>query len=107
MKTKYIKVSVEERLPKKAKNVIILSADGKSGICYFLSGLWHGQKNGEPKYWLEEVPDRQAEMLEMLRLISEKAEVIYHEEDGEDNRFFDEVDFEKLDQLIQEAKTLK
>lgn len=107
MKTKFIKVSVAERLPEKGKNVIVLSADGKSGTCYFLRGLWHGQKNGEPKYWFEEVPDREAEMLEMLKLISEKAEVIYHEEDGEDNRFFEEIDFEEIDQLIQEATTLK
>lgn len=71
MRIKYVKVSVEERLPEKGKNVIVLSADGKSGTCYFLSGLWHGQKNGEPKYWLEEVPDREAEMRETINLYKE------------------------------------
>lgn len=46
------------------------------------------------------------EMLEMLKLISEKAEEIHDEPDGEDNRFFDEIDFEKLDNLIKSATEL-
>lgn len=72
--TKFIKVAVRERLPEKGKNVIVISSDGKSGTCYFLSGLWHGQKNGAPKYWLEEVPDRESELIEMLETVTKELE---------------------------------
>ncbi|MGH1520567.1 hypothetical protein [Chryseobacterium sp. JK1] len=71
MKTKFKKVLVSERLPEGGQNVIVISGDGKSGTCYFLRGLWHGQKNGEPKYWLEEVTDNEEEMSELIHHISE------------------------------------
>lgn len=65
-KTKFIRVAVKHRSPEKGKDVIVISSNGKSGTCYFLAGLWHGQKYGEPKYWLEEIPDIEDEMLQML-----------------------------------------
>lgn len=64
MKTKFTKVAVEERLPEK---------DGyyftNNGYKYFFDILGFTIKTD---WWLEESPDREDEMIEMLRKIEDK-----------------------------------
>ncbi|AZA49766.1 hypothetical protein EG346_16965 [Chryseobacterium carnipullorum] len=72
-KTKYIKVAVSERLPEQSGNYFVFteSDDLKSGelMCTKDFGLFAQRFAKCPfpiKYFLEEVPDREQEMKEML-----------------------------------------
>ena len=63
MNTKYKKVSVSERLPEKDGNYICIVANGASIMtCH---SLLFGNFKGIT-HWLEEVPDMEEEMIELI-----------------------------------------
>lgn len=72
--SKYIKVSVSERLPRKVRtDVIVLWTNEEetisAGSGFFTEkGYWWVYDSGcsVPEYWLEEKPDYEDEMKEML-----------------------------------------
>lgn len=64
MKTKFTKVAVEERLPEKEGYYFT-----NNGYKYFFDILGFTIKTD---WWLEESPDREDEMIEMLRKIEDK-----------------------------------
>lgn len=71
MKTKFIRVSVEERLPEVEKHVLGIWNTGESGtVVINENGYWYSfeaqSECDQPDFWLEEVPDREDEMREML-----------------------------------------
>ena len=63
-KTKFIRVAVEERLPKKDKGVLFFNENTNS--CAFLRNSTDFIIHYEFTHWLEEIPDREDEMLQML-----------------------------------------
>ncbi len=70
MKTKYIKVAVSERLP--FKNLYVVLIDGLGNACngyYSEKNNWIISTEGyfsTIEYWLEEVPDYEEEMKDVL-----------------------------------------
>lgn len=85
-KTKYIKVAVSERLPVTAGYYFIVNrATGKQ------SGYFNGRTFSEsfidPEYWLEEVPDREQEMKEMLKELVHQIETFTKGNIGEQDYF--------------------
>ena len=64
MKTKFTKVAVSERLPEEAGYYFT-----NNGYKYFFDILGFTIKTD---WWLEESPDREDEMIEMLRKIEDK-----------------------------------
>lgn len=69
-KTKYIKVLVSKRVPDESKEYITdLGFLKYSSTMNFFIG--HPGLVQKPKYWLEEVPDREDEMREMLSRIQD------------------------------------
>ena len=75
-KTKFTKVSVEERLPEEIDtNTVFLTKEGNVRIFYnkkYLKDYEPNYEEDEPEYFLEESPDREDEMIEMLRKIEDK-----------------------------------
>lgn len=74
-KTKYIKVDVSERLPQVEKWFHVIGEDGNVDLCPFRFNEFFATDTicqREVKYWLEEIPDREDEMIEMLRKIEDK-----------------------------------
>ena len=74
MKTKFTKVAVEERLPTKSGEYICFSnKTDKAKILTFSTtdsfDTWYF--NQHVNYWLEEIPDREEEMIEMLERIQD------------------------------------
>lgn len=73
MKTKFIKVSVEERLPEKNKCVKVLCPSGNVYEGFVTDkDIWQVYTQfeyGRIEHWIEEVPDREDEMREMLEKI--------------------------------------
>lgn len=68
MNTKFIKVSVEERLPE--NNDVKFLTD--KGYAYFYTDnkKWYSAIDDNEvsvEFWLEEVPEREAEMIEILK----------------------------------------
>lgn len=75
MKTKFTKVAVEERLPEEIDtNTVFLTKEGNVRIFYnkkYLKDYEPNYEEDEAEYFLEEIPDREEEMIEMLeKLIS-------------------------------------
>lgn len=65
MKTKYIKVSVSDRLPEIAGYYFIINRAASIQIGHF-NGRSFAESFIDPEYWLLEVPDYEEEMKEML-----------------------------------------
>lgn len=66
MKTKFVKVSVEERLPEKEGWYYTSNKEDDYQVWKWKKGYrWEGIE-----HWLEEIPDREAEMLDMLQMIN-------------------------------------
>ena len=63
-KTKFIRVAVEERLGKKDKGVLFFNENTNS--CAFLRNSTDFIIHYEFTHWLEEIPDREYEMMQML-----------------------------------------
>lgn len=76
MKTKFTKVAVEERLPEEIDtNTVFLTKEGNVRIFYnkkYLKDYEPNYEEDEAEYFLEEIPDREDEMIEMLRKIEDK-----------------------------------
>ena len=70
MKTKFTKVAVEERLPEEIDtNTVFLTKEGNVRIFYnkkYLKDYEPNYEEDELEYFLEESPDREDEMIEML-----------------------------------------
>ena len=71
MKTKYIKVAVSDRLPKKGG-----TKDSDIGLVFYNEKLKLFEDNDMPavvypEYFFEEFPDHEAELVEALKKISE------------------------------------
>ncbi|MHA7823665.1 hypothetical protein ACVVIH_12955 [Chryseobacterium arthrosphaerae] len=69
MKTKYIKVSVSDRLPDDNVDVIMIDEFGVVGEGKRSGDNWWSYGavlEGSIEYWLQEVPDYEDEMKEML-----------------------------------------
>ena len=74
MKTKFTKVAVEERLPLKEGNYIVEFPEGMfMSVCYTEDYSFHEEFTdcSEIVNWLEEIPDREEEMIEMLERIQD------------------------------------
>lgn len=72
MKTKFIKVSVSERLPEQGKYYCqIKNREGRliHQFYYPDETVFQKQWERDVEFWLEEVPDREEEMREMLERI--------------------------------------
>ena len=70
--TKFIKVDVSKRLPKIEKWYHVIGEDGNVDLCPFRFNEFFatdtiGQR--EVKFWLDEVADRESELIEMLEHI--------------------------------------
>lgn len=100
MKTKYIKVPVSERLPKTGLEVIFIYENGSvtTGYVSEKGNLWTAdilEMSTDIKYWLEEVPDREEEMIGMLQWVLSASEP--HNELSSDIQ-------NEIKKLIQEIK---
>ena len=78
--TKFIKVDVSERLPKIEKWYHVIGEDGNVDLCPFRFNEFFatdtiGQR--EIKFWLDKVPDRESELIEMLERIIQDFEGDY------------------------------
>lgn len=111
-KTKYIKVPVSERLPEASGTYLTISRLGVKMQSYFNKGRFEGFL--EPEYWLEEVPDREQEMKEMLErcqksleYIHENAKFEFTEENTDDN--IEHVPYlkQELEKLLNSINELK
>ena len=75
MKTKFTKVAVEERLPEEIDtNTVFLTKEGNVRIFYnkkYLNDYEPNYEEDEFEYFLEESPDREDEMIEMLEELVE------------------------------------
>ena len=75
MKTKFTKVAVSERLPKEIHtNTVFLTKEGNVRIFYnekYLKDYEPNYEEDETEYFLEESPDREDEMMEMLERIQD------------------------------------
>lgn len=105
-KTKYRKVEVSERLPQVEKWFHVIGEDGNVDLCPFRFNEFFatdtiGQR--EVKYWLEEIPDREEEMIEMLKLALNRLE---NTTEYEVVDFYKE-DCEKIKSLLQSLKQAK
>ncbi|WP_288435318.1 hypothetical protein [uncultured Chryseobacterium sp.] len=72
MKTKYIKVSVSDRLPETAGYYFIINRAASIQIGYF-NGRSFAESFIDFDYWLEEKPDYEEEMREMLEEVYDYA----------------------------------
>ncbi|WP_126654092.1 hypothetical protein [Chryseobacterium aureum] len=105
MKTKYIKVSVSDRLPETAGNYYIINSIGTKQIEYF-NGRRLTESFIEPEYWLQEVPDYEDEMKEMLdELIHVKDDILqaldHANNSAEDYQYL----FDKAKSILTKLKT--
>lgn len=67
--TKFIKVGVTDRMPIPFKDVRIITDldEWGNGYCSENNNWWlHSKFDGKVTHWLEEVPDRESELIEML-----------------------------------------
>lgn len=73
MKTKFTKVAVEERLPSAKGMYMVIFKGNIVGMFNFWNeeGFIDSWKE-DVDFWLEESPDREDEMIEMLRKIEDK-----------------------------------
>ncbi len=71
MKTKYIKVAVSERKPHK-EGWYIVERHNTNAVSSYYYGKQQTFSNGDAKFWLEEVPDIEQEMKEMLEKARDK-----------------------------------
>lgn len=99
-KTKFIKVSVEKRLPQEAD--YYTTDQGEAQFNIYDKKFWlEKEYEINPKYWLEEVPDREEEMSEaakeLLRFKNEMKSVMQEKLQYPDN-FIKAV--ENLEQLL-------
>lgn len=107
MKTKFIKISVSERLPKELESVFTLhDKDNWLSSGYVdLSNTWFDDSDDEveifPTHWLEEVEDKAPELLSMLESIVQGFESDYVV-DGE----IVDSPYEWLQDRYKEAKAL-
>lgn len=108
MKTKFIKVSVEERLPKSNTSVILIDEYNVSCQGYLSENnnwiIFSSESHGNIEFWLEEVPDREDEMREILQnLLSLK---YCKDKDGKTPYYLEEMPktWEKAEQLLNELK---
>lgn len=96
MKPKFVKVSVSERLPEKKGFYIV--TDGNE---YFETEFINGEFDVtfSLHHWLEEVPDREEEMREML-------EELYNllEENQGEAKFYTQGHHRKIKKLLNELK---
>ena len=69
-KTKYIKVDVSERLPEKYGFYFVIMKSGVKKNFWFNGEKFFLDKDTRDiLYWLEEIPDREEEMIEMLEKV--------------------------------------
>lgn len=102
-KTKFIRVAVEERLPKVNKDVILIY-DGDKYATGFHSGTYWWIYDAEcqkPEYWLEEIPDREDETLQILERAKNKFKM-FKSEFGQGSELIEEIA-----SLIQSVKQTK
>ena len=103
---KFIKVDVSERLPKIEKWYHVIGEDGNVDLCPFRFNEFFatdtiGQR--EIKFWLDKVPDRESELIEMLEFALNRLE---NTTEYEVVDFYKE-DCVKINSLIQSVKQPK
>lgn len=69
---KYIKVSVSDRLPELDETVTVILDSGESCVgCFITNDYWCSieiqNKPDMPEFWLEEVPDRESELIDLIK----------------------------------------
>lgn len=99
MKTKYIKVSVSVRKPEKLGDYL---TDKGKALFITTTKLWHIDKlRISPNWWLEEKPDYEDEMMEMINELISELDVY---SDQVDDLFIG--DFEKMEASIINPENL-
>ncbi|MGG7470798.1 hypothetical protein ACVVIH_20600 [Chryseobacterium arthrosphaerae] len=72
MKTKYIKVSVSDRVPEKSGFYYTFSTSGIKETVWFINDSFsYVSPSFTPQYWLDEVPDYEEETYRMLDRIQD------------------------------------
>ncbi|MCQ9638631.1 hypothetical protein MP478_04450 [Chryseobacterium sp. WG14] len=86
MKTKYIKIAVSDRLPEKGGFYYTYTESGLKIADWFYEGKFnYVSPSYYPEYWLEEVPDHEDEMREMLEECKLQLEYLNKPERGTAN----------------------
>lgn len=104
MKTIYIKVPVSERLPEKSGDNFIIDPNGKKAIGLFIYEEF--QRLVTPEYWLDEKPDYEDDMIEMLEDLDHVKDDILQALDHANNSSEDyQYIFDKAKELLTKLKT--
>lgn len=114
-KTKYIKVSVSERMPEVNKCVKVVDQEDNIYDGFITDKkVWQVYTQfeyGRIEYWLEEVPDYEVEMKEMLeacfeslKYIHANASFAFHESDTEDHIEHLPYRMQELEKLLTKIK---
>ena len=77
-KTKFIRVAVEERLPQSSGNYWINDVVGEMKSSYFNSTLKSFPAYDFVEFWIDAVPDREDEMLDMLEKVIHNSDVPHY-----------------------------
>jgi len=119
---KYIKVAVSERLPELDKRITVIWESGESCSAVVQENdYWYSFEMececDTPDFWLEEVPDRESELIEMLGRASKtikslKLSMLAHPDYTEGSEFDDLTSIARdqeneIDSLIQSVKQPK
>lgn len=75
--TKFIKVDVTERLPQSSGNYWILDVVGEMKSSYFNATLKSFPAYDFVQFWMNAIPDRESELIEMLESIIQDFEGDY------------------------------
>lgn len=97
-KTKFIRVAVEERLPQSSGNYWINDVVGEMKSSYFNSTLKSFPAYDFVEFWIDAVPDREDEMMQML----EKVTSAFY---GEELELYQFNRIEEAKKLIQSVKS--
>jgi len=110
--TKFIKVFITERLPKKGGSI-----NSNLGVIFYNDRSKKFEDNDLPNivypyYFLEEVPDRESELIEMLEKCKESLDWVYENCIAPDAEMDDEIHHilfrkQELEYLIQSVKQPK
>lgn len=121
-KTKFTKVAVSERLPEEIDtNTVFLTKEGNVRIFYnkkYLKDYEPNYEEDDAEYFLEESPDREDEMIEMLEGCKKSLDFVYEnwkypmyfDEDGkEEHEAIEHVLYrrQELDKLVESLKQEK
>ena len=96
--TKFIKVKYEDKLPQSSGNYWILDVVGEMKSSYFNATLKSFPAYDFVEYWIDKVPDRESELIEMLE------EMISQFDWKDENDSNQQLSIDKAKNLIKSVK---